>query len=95
MKFDERITKPMKRLSHSLVEAGYFGTLENVANFMVAISSGRWNQLPNDEQLMWLKRLSGLLGARGLMDSWDGNDSDLSQCHSILDAQIKALERGK
>jgi hypothetical protein len=93
MTFEERIVPPLTRLSHKLLDAGLFGYLENVANFMVAITSGRWSQLPDDEQLMWLDRLSGLLGARGLMDSWDMTDPDLSECHTILDGQIRALKK--
>lgn len=93
MKFNEHISPPLIRLSHKLIDAGLFGYVESISNFMVAIKSGRWEELPVDEQLMWLNRLSGLLGARALMDTWDLKDKDLSECHTILDAQIKALER--
>ena len=93
MRFEERISPPLSRLSHKLIDSGLFGYLEDVVNFMVALTSDRWNQIPDDEQLMWLKRLSGLLGARGLMDSWHLDDADLLECHNIIDEQIKALEK--
>ncbi len=93
MTFQDRITPPLTRLSHKLLDAGLFAYLENIANFMVAVKSGQWNRLPDDEQLMWLQRLDGLLGARGLMDSWDLKDADLAECHDVIDAQLKALEK--
>ncbi len=93
MKFNDRISPPLISLSHKLIDAEWFSYVESISNFMVAIKSGRWEQLPVDEQLLWLERLSELLGARALMDSWDLNDKDVQECHFILDAQIKALKK--
>lgn len=93
MKFNDRISPPLIRLSHKLIDAERFNYLESISNFMVAIKSRRWEQLPVDEQLMWLESLSSLLGVRALMDSWDLNDKDVLECHDILDAQIKALKK--
>ena len=93
MTFEERIVPPLCRLAHQLVDRGAFGYLESIANFLNALASGRWRQLPADEQLLWLERLAGLLGPRALGDSWDADDTHLNACLEMVYWQQKAIER--
>jgi len=84
----------MQRLAQKLAGMGMFSALENISNFMAAVQSGRWDQLPAEEQRHWLTLLRGLLGIRALGDNERlSSDQDLSDCWTIIDAQLTAVER--
>ncbi len=70
-----------------------FAYLENIMNFLVALHSGQWERLPTDEQIIWVENLDGLLGMRGLADSFDRNDPDLLNSLELLANEIRALRR--
>lgn len=93
MTFEEHITPPLSRLAHKLIDKGYFGHLESIANFLGALADGRWRQLPDDERIVWLQRLRGLLGIRALGEQWDWDDPDLNACTILVDAEIDGLNR--
>ena len=94
MRFEERIIPPLVRLAHKLLDKGYFGFIEPIGNLLVAFQSGRWRQLPDDEQIYWLEKSAGIFGMRALGDSWDLQDADLSQINSLIVYELKALRRG-
>jgi hypothetical protein len=94
MTFEERISPPLNRLAHKLIDARCYRALESIANFLNATKGGEWRRLPAEEKLFWLERFSGLIGARGLGDSepWM-SDSDISQVSEILYHEIRALRK--
>jgi len=77
-----------------LVDLGHYAALESISNFMVAVQSGHWSRLPANEQRLWLDRLNGLFGIRALGDLEElSNSPELEECHTIVSAQLKAVEK--
>jgi hypothetical protein len=62
--FASQIEGPMVELMHKLLDDRQFGFVQGFSNFLYALKSGRWDQLPNDERLHWIKGLSSSLGQR-------------------------------
>lgn len=93
MTFEEKVLPPLSRLCHKLIDAQQFVYVESLANFLNALSSGRWRDLPTDEKLFWVQRLQGILGVRALGDTWDLSDSDREMSLSILEAELNSLNR--
>ena len=61
------------------------------------MESGRWQRLPTDEQVFWLREIEGFLGPKGLDDSngWHGGDQDIVEIQELLSAQREGLRRGR
>lgn len=94
MTFKDRISPILVALAHELLDRGLFANVEDLANFLTSLSSGRWEQLPADEQLFWVKRLKDRLGGRdGLSDLLGYEHPVLSEGMNVLLAQEKALAR--
>jgi len=93
MTFEQRMIPPLVGLAHKLLDAGLFGYIEPIGNFLVAVKSGRWRQLPDDEKNYWLDRLGTTLGPRGLGDSWDRNDPDYKEIGELVYNELKVLRR--
>lgn len=92
MRFSERMLPLLAELSHELLAAGFYAAVENVSNVLTAMQSGRWDELPDDERLIWLQRLRGLLGVRGVGDV--GFESPtLDRINALLDAQSEGVRR--
>lgn len=92
MTFAERIMPRLVALAHELLDAGFFGVVESIMNLMGALQSGRWEDLPAEEQHFWLLRLRDLLGVRGVGDT--GFESQtLNGVIDLLHAQMKAIQR--
>ena len=83
--FASQIEGPMVELMHKLLDDRQFGFVEGFSNFLYALKSGRWEQLPNDERLHWIKSLSSSLGQRdGLASFPQWEDRELLQRVSEL-----------
>jgi hypothetical protein len=94
MTFTDRISPLLVALAHELLDRRLFASVEELANFLKALNSGRWQQLPADEQLFWVKRLKDRLGGRdGLSDLLGYEHPVLSEGMAVLLAQEKALAR--
>lgn len=95
MTFKERIQPILVALAHELLDRGLFADSEALANVLKALSSGRWEQLPTEEQLFWVKRLRDRLAGRdSLIDVLGYEHVLLGEGISILAVQEKALTRG-
>jgi len=95
MTFEERITPVLLALAHEALDRGWYGHVEDFANFLKALGSGRWRQLPDDEQLFWVKRLATRLGGRdSLIDLFGCEEHPaIAEGMDILLAQEKAIAR--
>ena len=93
--FEARLSPLLVALCHELLDKERFAYVESLSNFLVAIHSGRWRQLPTDEQVFWLKRLSSvLIGRDSLADLLDQQEHQvLRACSELIAAEQKALER--
>lgn len=94
MTFEERITPLLVALTHEILDRGLYSYVEDTANFLKALSSCRWQQLPVEEQLFWIKRLSERLGGQdSLVDVLGYKHPVLEQCTDVLYQQERALSR--
>jgi hypothetical protein len=93
MTFEERIIPKLSLVAHELVDIKAYGPLESIANFLSALKDGNWRVIPPDEQIYWLSKMQGLLGPRGLGDSWMLGDTTLSECLDIVDAELAGIKR--
>lgn len=91
--FEQKMIPPLVGLSHKLLETGLFGYIESIGNFLVALKSGRWRQLPDEEKIYWLERAESTFGPRGLGDSWDVNDPYYKTITTLIYNELKALRR--
>lgn len=48
---EERIVLLLVALAHDALDRALYAYVEDIANFLKALASGRWQQLPADEQL--------------------------------------------
>ena len=94
MTFEERLTLGLVSLAHESLDRELYAYVEDFANFLKALKSGRWQQLPSDEQILWVRRLKTRLGGRDGLVEWLGyKHAGLDECMTILSALEKALER--
>lgn len=91
--FEQKMIPLLITLAHKLLDTGLFGYIEPIGNFLVALKSGRWRQLPDEEKIYWLERAGGTFGPRGLGDSWDMNDPDYKTITALIQNELKALRR--
>jgi hypothetical protein len=87
------VSAPLARLTKKCIDDHLFGYAENFCNLLVALEAGRWDQVADDEQFLWLTRLSGLLHPKGLGDSWDTHDPDYRRVQDLVDGLLKARGR--
>lgn len=86
---------PLVGLAHKLLDSDLFGYIEPIGNFLVALKSGRWRQLPDEEKIYWLERAESTFGPRGLGDSWDMNDPGYKTITALIYSELKALRRSR
>lgn len=93
--FEAKISPLLVTLSHELLDKQSYSFVESLSNFLVALHSGRWRQLPTDEQIFWLKRLHDLLmGRDSIADVFEyTHHQPLIDCAVIVAAEQKGLER--
>lgn len=84
------LVEPLTQLAKRCIEERMFKHAESFCNFLNAVCSSRWQQLPNDEQALWLRRLSDQLSPRALGDSWDLEDQDYMLAHELVVGLLKA-----
>lgn len=84
---------PLKNLARKCVDRDCFAYAESFCNLLCAIHTGRWGQLSDDDQTLWLERMASLLHVRGLGDSWEWDDPDYAQCRELVEVLLKAKKR--
>ena len=94
MTFEERMKPALVNLTRDALDRGLYAYVEEFANFLKALDSGRWRQLPVDEQHFWLKRLADRLSGRDSLVDFMGYDHPaLNECVAVVAAEEKALAR--
>jgi hypothetical protein len=96
--FADKLAPLLVTLSHQLLDEGQFHYVESFANLLAALRSGRWNQLPGDEQIYWLEKLESRLIGRDSLVEYDPTEyrryPGLEECVNLIAAELKVL-RGR
>jgi hypothetical protein len=85
----QTLVPPLSRLAKKCIDRRLFTYAESFCNILAAAESGRWNELPRDEQLHWLQKLESLVHVRGLGESFDLDDPDYQQVYELVSGLIK------
>ena len=89
-----RLLDVFKRLAIRCLELDLPGYAENFCNLLVAVRSGRWQQLSESEREMWLGKVADLLHAKALGDSIpDVREPAYVEAVALIDALRKATRR--
>ena len=70
MAISSKFEASLVEISHRLLDDDLYPGVESLANLLTALRSGRWDQLPDDEKLHWVRQLAGLLGAQHGLSSY-------------------------
>lgn len=96
MSFEDQITSSLVSIAHDALDQELFLFVEDLANFLRAIKTGRWKQLPIDEQTFWIKKLrTRISGPNGMAELLGYENPLLLECLSILSNEEKTLRRAK
>ena len=89
-----RLLDVFKRLAIHCLEVDLPGYAENFCNLLVAVRSGRWQELSASEREMWLQKVADLLHIRGLGDSLpDFREPAYREAVALIDSLRKSAQR--
>lgn len=87
------IIPPLSRLTKKCLDLHLYGFGESFCNLLVAVDSGRWDNLPDEEQAFWLERLANLIHTRGLGETIDWADPDYRLVQQMVEGYRTAMRR--